>query len=103
MIHCVSCTLLHCGLYVFVFGNEMSIILFLFNRGYFLFFLIECTEERRVFMENPWLFVAENVKQDLLSAFHRVKIEMEDNDFVQVKPVLVARFGRVLFHGLVKL
>ncbi|KAL3523397.1 hypothetical protein ACH5RR_016231 [Cinchona calisaya] len=59
----------------------------------------ECSNERSVFMENQWEFVAENVKQDLLSAFRGVENEMKDNCFVEVKPILVARFGRILFHG----
>ena len=52
-------------------------------------------------MENPWLFAAENVMQDLRSAFQRVQNEVEDNKLEEVKPTLVARFGQILFHGLV--
>lgn len=59
----------------------------------------ECSEERSVFMENPWLFAAENVMQDLLSAFQRVQNEVEDDKLEEVKPTLVARFGQILFHG----
>ncbi|CDP04249.1 unnamed protein product [Coffea canephora] len=59
----------------------------------------ECSEERSVFMENPWLFAAENVMQDLRSAFQRVQNEVEDNKLEEVKPTLVARVGQILFHG----
>lgn len=58
----------------------------------------ECTEERRVFLENPWSFVAENVKQDLISALRSVQSEMEDAKSVITKPTLAARVGRILFR-----
>ena len=49
--------------------------------------------------KSPWIYVAENVKQDLLSYFENVRNEMEFNKLEEVKPSLVARFGKILFHG----
>lgn len=54
-----------------------------------------------MFVDKPWVCVAENVKRDLLSSFRRVKSEMVENVREEVKPSLVARVGRILFHGLV--
>ena len=42
------------------------------------------------------MYIAENVVSNLLSAFQNVrneKLDLED-----VKPKLVARFGKILFH-----
>ena len=42
------------------------------------------------------MYIAENVVSDLLSSFENVrneKLDLED-----VKPKLVARFGKILFH-----
>ncbi|XP_030962416.1 uncharacterized protein LOC115983781 isoform X1 [Quercus lobata] len=47
-------------------------------------------------MRSPWVYIAENVVSNLLSAFQNVrneKLDLED-----VKPKLVARFGKILFH-----
>ncbi|CAH9051993.1 unnamed protein product [Cuscuta europaea] len=56
-------------------------------------------ESEDAFVEKPWFFVVENVKQDLLEAFDRVTSEILGNERDAVKPTLVARVGRVLFHG----
>nr|GMC91267.1 DNA ligase [Ipomoea batatas]GME19159.1 DNA ligase [Ipomoea batatas] len=56
-------------------------------------------ERETVFVDKPWVCVAENVKRDLLSSFRRVKNEMVENAREEVKPSLVARVGRILFHG----
>lgn len=37
--------------------------------------LAECSEGKMIFLENPWTFVAENVKQDLISAFEVFKMK----------------------------
>nr|XP_023924380.1 uncharacterized protein LOC112035781 isoform X2 [Quercus suber]POE95782.1 hypothetical protein CFP56_39323 [Quercus suber] len=47
-------------------------------------------------MRSPWVYIAENVVSNLLSSFENIrneKLNLED-----VKPKLVARFGKVLFH-----
>ncbi|VFQ92646.1 unnamed protein product [Cuscuta campestris] len=51
------------------------------------------------FVECPWDCIVENVKNDLLLSFERVKNEIQENELEEVKPTLVARVGRVLFHG----
>ncbi|KAK4594865.1 hypothetical protein RGQ29_018552 [Quercus rubra] len=45
---------------------------------------------------SPWVYIAENVVSDLLSSFENVKDEKLDLE--DVKPKLVARFGKILFH-----
>ena len=44
---------------------------------------------------NPWEYIAENVLQDLLSSFEDLRSE--------IRPVIFARFGKVLFRRLVLL
>ncbi|KAK4436070.1 Receptor-like kinase LIP2 [Sesamum alatum] len=61
--------------------------------------LKENTEEATEFSANQWIFVTEIVKQDLISSFQQVKDEMRGNEFGEVKPTLVIRFGRILFRG----
>lgn len=61
--------------------------------------LKENCEDKSVLLANPWVFVVETVKQDLLRSFLQVKENMEFCEFEEVKPTLVARFGRILFHG----
>ncbi|XP_049391797.1 uncharacterized protein LOC125856327 [Solanum stenotomum] len=50
-------------------------------------------------IETPWFLIAANVKKDLLLSFQHMKREMEEADMAQVKPSVVARFGKVLFYG----
>ncbi|KAK7843411.1 uncharacterized protein LOC136070145 [Quercus suber] len=47
-------------------------------------------------VSSPWVYIAENVVSDLLSSFENVK--NEKLDLKDVKPKLVARFGKILFH-----
>ncbi|KAF3951549.1 hypothetical protein CMV_022814 [Castanea mollissima] len=47
-------------------------------------------------VRSPWVYIAENVVSDLLSSFENVKDEKLDLE--DVKPKLVARFGKILFH-----
>ncbi|XP_030965880.1 uncharacterized protein LOC115986748 [Quercus lobata] len=47
-------------------------------------------------VRSPWVYIAENVVSDLLSSFENVK--NEKLDLKDVKPKLVARFGKILFH-----
>ncbi|XP_019231511.1 PREDICTED: uncharacterized protein LOC109212336 [Nicotiana attenuata] len=59
-----------------------------------------CSESTTEFEDKAWSLVEENVKQDLLLSFQRVKYEMEAAyDMAKVKPALVARFGKILFYG----
>jgi len=53
-------------------------------------------------MDEPWRLVANSVMEDLLLSFQKhVKCEMEESNMEELKLNLVARFGRILFHGLV--
>ncbi|KAJ8771709.1 hypothetical protein K2173_026886 [Erythroxylum novogranatense] len=58
----------------------------------------EDTELRQLFPRSPWVIIAENVQQNLLSSFKILRNEMEDQG-VEVKPTLVARFGKIVFRG----
>ncbi|KAK8589666.1 hypothetical protein V6N13_088492 [Hibiscus sabdariffa] len=48
---------------------------------------------------SPWSSIAENVLPDLLSSFENARAEIELGDSNDVKPILVARFGKILFQG----
>ncbi|WMV25869.1 hypothetical protein MTR67_019254 [Solanum verrucosum] len=59
-------------------------------------------------IDTPWLLIATNgdkglkstpTLKDLLLSFQHMKHEMEEADMAQVKPSVVARFGKILFHG----
>ncbi|XP_022718991.1 uncharacterized protein LOC111277094 isoform X2 [Durio zibethinus] len=47
----------------------------------------------------PWSSIAEKVLPDLLSSFEIARAETENLDLKEVKPGMVARFGKILFHG----
>ncbi|XP_055834666.1 uncharacterized protein LOC129903184 [Solanum dulcamara] len=59
-----------------------------------------CSEGTNELMDEPWRLVAKSVMKDLLLSFQRVKCEMEESNMEQLKPALVARFGRILFYGI---
>ncbi|GFP90103.1 hypothetical protein PHJA_001154100 [Phtheirospermum japonicum] len=61
--------------------------------------LKENGEEASEFSKNPWSFVAETVKQDFFSSFQQVKDEMKGCELGEIKPTLLLRFGKILFHG----
>ncbi|XP_065854393.1 uncharacterized protein [Euphorbia lathyris] len=48
---------------------------------------------------SPWAIIAENVKQDLITSFECLRNEMHCEGLDFIKPTLVARFGKILFHG----
>lgn len=52
-------------------------------------------------MKRPWEFLAEIVWPDLLSSFEFVRKEMKCQKYEEVKPILVARFGKILYNGYV--
>lgn len=52
-------------------------------------------------MDEPWLLVVKSVMKDLVLSFQHVKCEMKESNMGVLKPTLVARFGRILFYGLV--
>lgn len=59
-----------------------------------------CSEETNELMDEPWILVAKSVMKDLLLSFQHVKCEMEESNMEELKPTLVARFGRILFYGI---
>ncbi|KAB5512105.1 hypothetical protein DKX38_029133 [Salix brachista] len=48
---------------------------------------------------SPWEIIAENVQQELLSALEILRNETDDQGSQKVKPTLVARLGKLAFHG----
>lgn len=64
---------------------------------------VENVEEANDFSANPWISVAEAVKQDLFSSFQQVKDEIRGYELAEIKLTLVLRFGKILFPGLVYL
>ncbi|KAJ9131948.1 hypothetical protein P3X46_034848 [Hevea brasiliensis] len=59
----------------------------------------ENNELKENYVRSPWVTIAENVQPDLLSSFKNLKNEMDSQGLEKVKPTLVARFGKILFHG----
>ena len=53
----------------------------------------------KYFTSDQWITIAENVQQDLLSTFEILKKEIQYHGLDKVKPTLVARFGKICFHG----
>lgn len=59
-----------------------------------------CSERTNELMDEPWLLVAKSVMEDILLSFQHVKSEMVQSNMEELKPTLVARFGRILFYGI---
>ncbi|OVA17184.1 hypothetical protein BVC80_1301g16 [Macleaya cordata] len=49
--------------------------------------------------KGPWISIAEKIQPDLLASFQNVRKEMDLEEYEKVKPLFVARFGRILFQG----
>ncbi|XP_048136687.1 uncharacterized protein LOC115732202 [Rhodamnia argentea] len=49
--------------------------------------------------KKPWERIAETVMQDLVSSFEVVRSEIKRPGLEQIKPMLVARFGKIFFRG----
>ncbi|KAL3750445.1 hypothetical protein ACJRO7_011447 [Eucalyptus globulus] len=49
--------------------------------------------------KKPWIRIAETVMPDLVSSYEVVRSEIEGQSMEEIKPALVARFGKILFHG----
>ncbi|KAK3441912.1 hypothetical protein EUGRSUZ_B02178 [Eucalyptus grandis] len=49
--------------------------------------------------KKPWEHIAETVMQDLLCSFEVLRSEIKDQSMGEIKPTMVARFGKVLFRG----
>lgn len=50
--------------------------------------------------KSPWVYIAKNVVEDLLVSFENVKEEVKSPKLEGLKPALVARVGKILFHRL---
>ncbi|KAJ6296670.1 hypothetical protein OIU78_022398 [Salix suchowensis] len=48
---------------------------------------------------SPWEIIAENIQQELFFSFDFLRNEMDDQGSEKMKPTLVARLGKFLFHG----
>ncbi|CAK7341303.1 unnamed protein product [Dovyalis caffra] len=59
----------------------------------------ENSEPERNWSRSPWEIIAEKVKKELLSSFENLKSETDCQSLEKVKPTLVARLGKFLFHG----
>ncbi|KAK6791815.1 hypothetical protein RDI58_010896 [Solanum bulbocastanum] len=59
-----------------------------------------CSEGTNELMDEPWLLVAKSVMKDLLLSFQHVKCEMKGSNMEELKPTLVACFGKILFRGI---
>ncbi|XP_038700135.1 uncharacterized protein LOC119997297 [Tripterygium wilfordii] len=59
----------------------------------------ECNDQRGSILSRPWASISGTVSQDILSTFEIMKNEMDFHELEIMKPVLVAKFGKVLFHG----
>uniref|UniRef100_A0A2P2JFS3 Uncharacterized protein LOC105647792 isoform X1 n=2 Tax=Rhizophora mucronata TaxID=61149 RepID=A0A2P2JFS3_RHIMU len=60
----------------------------------------ENTDLEGIYTKNPWVIIAKNVQQDLMSAFETLRNEIEHQGLETVKPTLVARFGKLRLHGM---
>ena len=47
----------------------------------------------------PWEIIADNVQQELVCALKILRNETDDQGSEKVKPTLVARLGKLAFHG----
>ncbi|KAF8039262.1 hypothetical protein BT93_B1714 [Corymbia citriodora subsp. variegata] len=59
----------------------------------------EDDETGRDHNKKPWVHIAETVMPDLVSSYEVVRSEIEGQSMEEIKPTLVARFGKILFHG----
>ncbi|XP_056166203.1 uncharacterized protein LOC115692616 isoform X2 [Syzygium oleosum] len=56
-------------------------------------------ETGRDHSKKPWVHIAETVMPDLVSSFEVVRSEIQGQSMEEIKPTLVARFGKIHFHG----
>lgn len=76
--------------------NSLSLTIFVSSQN---LSIVEDNELKENYVRSPWVIIAENVQQDLLSSFEVLKNEMNSEGLEKVKPTLVARLGKILFHG----
>ncbi|XP_062084281.1 uncharacterized protein LOC133790611 [Humulus lupulus] len=51
------------------------------------------------FIRRPWEYIADTVLPDLVSSFEDLRREIESQKLVGIKPIIITRFGKVLFSG----
>ncbi|XP_055960959.1 uncharacterized protein LOC126672166 [Mercurialis annua] len=51
-------------------------------------------------IRSPWETIASNVQQDLFSSLEILRKGVSYHELEKVKPTLVARFGKIRFHGI---
>ncbi|KAF6157983.1 hypothetical protein GIB67_008112 [Kingdonia uniflora] len=52
---------------------------------------------------SPWGYIAEKIESDFVASIEHLRNEMGSEEYKEVmKPSFVARFGKVLFHGLLE-
>ncbi|CAM8963107.1 unnamed protein product [Rhodiola kirilowii] len=65
--------------------------------------ILENTEEGKTRdeprLKSPWKSIAENVLEDVLSSFQKLKDEFNSQNWDELNPGIVVRFGKILFHG----
>ncbi|KAF9661143.1 hypothetical protein SADUNF_Sadunf19G0037100 [Salix dunnii] len=59
----------------------------------------EDSKLERTCSTSPWEIIAENIQQELFFSFDMLRNEMDDQGSEKIKPTLVARLGKFLFHG----
>ncbi|XP_055960958.1 uncharacterized protein LOC126671669 isoform X2 [Mercurialis annua] len=59
----------------------------------------ENNELSKNYMSSPWVTIASKVEHDLFSSVEILRKEMSYHGLEKVKPTLVARFGKIRFHG----
>ncbi|XP_030520811.1 uncharacterized protein LOC115734256 isoform X2 [Rhodamnia argentea] len=59
----------------------------------------EYDEMGRDHRKKPWVRIAETVMPDLVRSFEVLRSEIKDQSMGETKPTVVARFGKILFHG----
>ncbi|XP_068657485.1 uncharacterized protein [Aristolochia californica] len=56
-------------------------------------------EMKRSSIKSPWLSITEEILSDLQTAAQHLRREMDIEDSLLIRPSLVARFGKIFFHG----
>ncbi|KAK3441910.1 hypothetical protein EUGRSUZ_B02176 [Eucalyptus grandis] len=59
----------------------------------------EDDETGRDHRKKPWVHIAETVMKDLVCSFKALKSEILNQSMDAIKPTLIARFGKIIFHG----
>ncbi|CAM8960131.1 unnamed protein product [Rhodiola kirilowii] len=73
------------------------------RKGNRVLLILENIEEGKTrdepLLKSPWKSIAENVLEDVLSSFQKLKDEFKVQNLDELNPGVVVRFGKILFHG----